>query len=281
MDARRSPSNIVSESFFYTKMFNPRRPHTPDNFTLEMKVNVERLRTEIILSQPAPRPQCDPTPRRLPAVDTGSEEPGTLRRSPAIGTGSDEPGVSRAETTEKEEIVPFETSMDGFLRFNCTSPDQEDTIILLQPDVGVDDEKETTGTPQQVAAREEFVRPTKKRQRQRTTAWTTEQSKQFDRGRPTMKPLLSCRKMSCYVNCLSVVFLVFCLISIVFLCYPQCPKAGMGGSDDFYSRMRKRLGCTRCVNCCTRTGASVHRRLDLRQRRVYSVPHCLLPAFPL
>ena len=83
-------------------MFNPRRPHTPDEFTLEMKVTVERLRAEIILSQPAPRLQCDPSPRQLPAVDTGSEEPGTLRRSPAIGTGSDEPEVSRAQTTERK-----------------------------------------------------------------------------------------------------------------------------------------------------------------------------------
>ena len=35
-------------------MFNLRRPDTPDEFTLGIKVDVERLRTEIILSQPAP-----------------------------------------------------------------------------------------------------------------------------------------------------------------------------------------------------------------------------------
>ena len=86
-------------------MFNPRRPHTPDEFTLEMKVDVERLRMEIALSQPAPRPQRDPSTRRLPAVDTGSEKPGTPRRSPAIGTGSDEPGVSRVQTTERKQLV--------------------------------------------------------------------------------------------------------------------------------------------------------------------------------
>ena len=86
---------------------------------------------EFVLSQPAP-PPCDPSPRRLPAVDTGSEElgtprrlpavntgseePGTPRRSPAIGTGSDEPGVSRAETqsTEREEIFPLQASVDVF-----------------------------------------------------------------------------------------------------------------------------------------------------------------------
>ena len=71
--------------------------------------------------------------------------------------------------------------MDVFLHFNCTSPDQEDVIIFYQPDVGMDNNSEAS--TQQAAAREEFLRPTKKRQRQRTTAWTTEQSKQFDRGR--------------------------------------------------------------------------------------------------
>ena len=115
-------------------------------------------------------------------VDTGSEEPRTPRRSPAIGTGSDESGVSRAETqsTEREEIVPLQASVDGFLRFNCTSSEQE--CILLQPDVGVDDKKDQPTASQQAAAREKFARPTKKRQQQRMTVWTTDQSKQFDPG---------------------------------------------------------------------------------------------------
>ena len=96
MDVRRSGANLVSASFFYSKMFNSRYPHTHDKFSLEMRVDVERLRMDIVLSQPEPPPQCDTSPRRLPAVDTGSEEPGTPRQSPMIGTGSDEPGVSRA-----------------------------------------------------------------------------------------------------------------------------------------------------------------------------------------
>ena len=123
MDAQRFRTNLVSEPF-YSKMCNPRWPHNPDEFTLEMRVDVKRLRMEIVLSQPAPRPQCDPSPRRLPAVDMGSEEP----------------EVSLAETsTETEEIVPSQASVDGFLRFNCSSPEQG--YILFQPDVGVDDEK--------------------------------------------------------------------------------------------------------------------------------------------
>ena len=58
---------------------------------------------EIVLSQPAPPPQCDSSPRRLPA----------------IGTGLDETGVLRAETQlmEREENFPLQAP-DG-----CTSPD--------------------------------------------------------------------------------------------------------------------------------------------------------------
>ena len=184
VNEKRFRTSLVSDPFFYRNMSNPRRPHTPDEFTLEMKVDVKRLRMEIILSQPAP-PQCDLLPRRA-AVDTGSEEPGTLRRSPAIDTGSDEPGVSRTESTEKEEIIPLETSMDGFLHFNFTSPEQE--CIMFQSDVGVDNNDESTASKVQAGAREKFARLPIGRQ-QRETA-STEQSKQLDRGRSTVKPLL-------------------------------------------------------------------------------------------
>ena len=34
--------------------------------------------------------------------------------------------------------------MDGFLRFNCTSSDQEDITMLHRPDVGIDGNSETT-----------------------------------------------------------------------------------------------------------------------------------------
>ena len=155
MDARRSRTNLVSEPFFYSKMFNPRWPHTHDKFTLEVRVDVEGLRMEFVLSQLEPPPQCDAPPRRLPtvdmwseepgtpgrlpAVDTWSEEPGTPRRLPAIGTGSDETGLLRGESTEREGIVPLQASVGGFLRFNCTSPEQD--CILFQPDVGINDEK--------------------------------------------------------------------------------------------------------------------------------------------
>ena len=86
----------------------------------------------------------------------------------------------------EEESFPFETSMDGFLRPNSTSMEQECILLQsnvrvndnrVQPEVGMDDNNDAT--TQQAAVREEFVSPTDKRQG--TTA--TEQHKQFDRGR--------------------------------------------------------------------------------------------------
>ena len=112
----------------YTKLYNPKWPHTPEEHTVEMRVDVDRLRMENFISQPAPPPQCDSSPRR----------------SPAIGTRSDEPGGSRAESqsTEREESFPLQASVDGFLHVvSCISPEQE--CILLQPT-----------TSQQTAARE-------------------------------------------------------------------------------------------------------------------------------
>ena len=122
---------------------------------------------EILLSQPVPPPPlCDSSPRRLPAVGTGLNGPGTLH--------------AESQSTEREGIFPLEASLDSFLHIS-TSLGQEGTIILLQPDVGVDDEERKT-TSEQAASREEFARPSKKRQQQRITAWSTEQSKQFDPG---------------------------------------------------------------------------------------------------
>ena len=89
---------------------------------------------------------------------------------------------------EEEEIFPFETSMDGFLRSNCTSTEQE--YILLQSDVGVNDNKvqpevvmddSNDATTRQATAREESARIPNDQQ-QEMTAWSTDQNRQFDRG---------------------------------------------------------------------------------------------------
>ena len=65
-----------------------------------MRVDVGKLGMEVLLSQPAPPPQCV----------------SSSRSSPAIGAWSDEPGVSRAEnqSTEREMMFPLQVSMDVF-----------------------------------------------------------------------------------------------------------------------------------------------------------------------
>ena len=128
----------------------------------ETSVQPDSVIREHRAGENSPSSECDPSPRRA-AVDTGSEEPGTPPQSPAISTGSG-PGVSRAEMQMEEEHFSFETSMDGFLHSNFTSTEQE-SALLHQQDVGVDDdEKETTATTLQAAVCEEFVSPTEKLQ---------------------------------------------------------------------------------------------------------------------
>ena len=104
--------------------------------------------------------ECDPSPRPA-AVVTRSEEPETPPHSPAISTGSG-PEVSQVETQMEDKIFSFEASTDSFFNQNFTSTEQE-SALLHQQDVGVDDnEKETTTTTQQAAVRKEFVSPTEK-----------------------------------------------------------------------------------------------------------------------
>ena len=57
-----------------------------------MIVDVERLRMEILLSQPALSPQDDLSPRR------------------SVGMGLDEPGVPRAEVQSTEKEISFPPS---------------------------------------------------------------------------------------------------------------------------------------------------------------------------
>ena len=121
--------------------------------------------------------ECDPSPRRA-AVVTRSEEPGTPPHSPAISTGS-RTKVSQAETQMKEEIFSFATSRDVFLRSKCTSLKEEYILLQVQPD-GMDDSNNSTTS--QAATREESARLLFGQQ-QRMAAWSTDQSKQFDRGR--------------------------------------------------------------------------------------------------
>ena len=182
MDEERSRTSTspVSNPFLYRRMVIPEHPHTPEEFHLQMKVDVEGLRMKIILSQPSSS-ECDTSPRRA-AVDKGSDEPGTPTQSPAISKGSG-PEAQQAETQMQGGIFSFEASTDGLLDKNVTSTKQEEPALFHQQDVGVDDSEKETTTTQQAAVRKEFVSPTKKQQQRGTTAWGTEQHKLFDRGR--------------------------------------------------------------------------------------------------
>ena len=64
----------------------------------------------------------------------------------------------------------------------------EEEYVLLQSDIGMDDNNKTT--TQQAAAREEFASPTKKRHQQGMGVWSTDQNRQFDRGRSRVNSLL-------------------------------------------------------------------------------------------
>ena len=79
---RRLHAGFDSEPL-YTRLYNPRWPHSPEEYTLEMDVDVKRLRLEILFSKPL----------LLPPQDVLSP-----RQSHAAGTGLDEPGVSHAVT---------------------------------------------------------------------------------------------------------------------------------------------------------------------------------------
>ena len=76
--------------------------------------------------------------------------------------------------------------MEASLNFNFLSPEQECTFH--QPDIGVEYNDEAT-SKLQAGAREESARPTIRQLR--TTAWSTQQSKQFDRGRLKITTLIS------------------------------------------------------------------------------------------
>ena len=61
MHGQRLHAGFDSE-LFCIRLYNPRWPHTPEEYTLEMSVDVERLRLEIIFSQPGvPRAETQKT----------------------------------------------------------------------------------------------------------------------------------------------------------------------------------------------------------------------------
>ena len=70
MDEKRSCASTspVSNPFLYGNMVIPEHPHTPEEFHLQMKVDVEGFRMEIILSQ-ASSSECDTSPQLVRGQD--------------------------------------------------------------------------------------------------------------------------------------------------------------------------------------------------------------------
>ena len=208
-DAQRFRPGFDSEPF-YSKLYNPRWHHTPEKHTLEMRVIVERVRMKNIISQPTPPPQCDSSPRRLPAVGTGFNEPRTPH--------------AKSQLTEGEILFSRQASVDVFFHV-CASPEQG-TTSLLQADAGVDDDETTTS--EHATAHEEFARPSKKRQQQRMTAWVA------------TKPNSLMREGDGALHSFSDVLLARTSCFLVFLYFFFCanfPEAGTRGADNFHSRM--------------------------------------------
>ena len=136
--------------------------------------------------------ECDLSPRHA-AVVTRSEKLETPPKSPAISTGLDKPGISPAfgaDTLQTDEsFFPFEVSTEDLLDKYFTSTKQEEPALIHQQGVGVGDGEKETTTTEQAAAREESTRPTIRQLR--TTASSSLQSKQFDRGRLKLTVLIS------------------------------------------------------------------------------------------
>ena len=195
--------------------------------------------------------ECDLSPRHA-AVVTRSEKLETPPKSPAISTRLHRPGVSPAFEADSpqtdESLFPFEASTDDFLDKNVTSTKQEEPALLHQQHVGVDDgEKETT---QQAAVRKEFVSPTEKQQQKRMATWSTDESKQFDRGRLMRCKIPFSREIFCLYYC-TVVYL--CLFLSVCICFVYSARISYFSRFATEAQVRRRyepFGCAGCVSCC-------------------------------
>ena len=158
----------------------------------QVSVQPDSVTEEHRVEQVSTASECDLSPRHA-AIVTRSEELETPPKSPAISTGLDKPGISpafEADTPQTDEsLIPFEASTDDLLDKYVASTKQEEPALLHQRGVGVDDGEKETTTTEQAAAREESARPTIRQLR--TTASSTLQSKQFDRGRLKLTTLIS------------------------------------------------------------------------------------------
>ena len=203
---------------------------------------------EILLSWYAPTPQCGSSPRRLPAVGTGLNGPGTP--------------YAESQSTEREGIFPLQASLDF-----CTSPEQGITI-LLQADAGVDDD-ETTTSDQAAACEELRVH----RRSGRSKGWqhgvTTKPSSLIREGDEVLQSFLDALFARIFVFLCYSVFMFFLLLVRFFF------PSSYGRRGDFSIKDGNDWDAqTKCVNCCTRTGAHIVTSICINEG--YNLYRCLL-----
>ena len=119
-------------------------------------------------------------------------------------------------------------------------------MYLLKSDIGVDDNNKATASKVQAGAHEESARlPIG--QQQGITAWSTDQNRQFDRGRSGMNYYFS---REIFTMC--TVLLVF---PLCFVCFLLCNFPVLSAKIAEAGTRGDRSYCTRCMNCCTSIGA--------------------------
>ena len=154
--------------------------------------------------------------------------------------------------------------MDVLFLVNCTNPEQE--CVLLQPDDGVDDNDETTTSKAQAGARKEFTdcRLVGNNERRLRLSKASNLIPERDGGAITFLPTDFAVVSFVRIN---PVFFSRCIFGLVQNFPKQVREARIiftGCESNWYAnRMHELLHQDR----------SVHRHLDLRQRKVYSVPH--------
>ena len=190
---------------FNTGLYNTRRPPTLEEFNLDLKVEVESLRTELLLSQPLPLSQLDLPPRR--------------RRSPVRPPPEIPPCSSQ---TDQGGTFPFQADTKGFLHANCTRILKQRGGFSRQADVGMDPEV-------QVTARQEFARLPMNRQQRGVIA----SSKESNLTRPGDGEIITFSSGICP-------FPTYCAFCFMFAIFP-CLSCQVREARRMYRRGWKRL----------------------------------------
>ena len=109
---------MIRNLFISEIHYDTRRPPTPEEFTMAMKVEVNRLRLELLLSQPPP-PQYDLPPRRSPA------------RPPPVS-----PPCSSPLTCAQPESSGNDQIESDFLKVMAVGQEEErrETLLVVRPD---------------------------------------------------------------------------------------------------------------------------------------------------